>query len=260
MAHGEFAGQVAIVTGGSSGIGRAIVDELVAGGARVAIFARDPEKIDQAVAEVKAAGGTAMGLSVDIREAQQVEDAVHQVEAAYGGVDILVNNAAGNFVVPAEKLSVNGWNAVINIVLNGTFYMSRAVGLGMIERGKGGRILNVLATYAWHGGPGVVHSAAAKGGVLAMTRTLAVEWARYGILINGIAPGPVERTGGAGKLWADPNVAQAVLRGIPVGRLATPEEVARVCRFMVGPDASYMNGEVLTLDGGAWLGKPPFAQ
>ena len=180
---------------------------------------------------------------------------VQQTKERFGRVDILINNAAGNFICKAEELSPNGWRAVVDIVLNGTFFCSRAVGREMIAQGQGGKILSVLATYAWTGGPGTVHSAAAKAGVLSLTRTLAVEWARYKIRVNAIAPGAVVTEGASSKLWGNPEATQKLIAHIPVGRLGLPEEIADAAAYLVSSYADYINGEALTLDGGTWLGR-----
>src|SRR5437016_8903773 len=191
-------GRVAIVTGGGTGIGRAIALEYARLGARLVLASRSPEHLEPAAEELGAKpGAEVLAVPMDVRVPEQVERLCDETVRRFGSIDILVNNAAGNFICPAEKLSPNGWNAVVNIVLNGTFYCSRAAGLRMIASGRGGSILNIVATYAWTGGPGTIHSACAKAGVVSMTRTLAVEWARYKIRVNAIAPGPVE-TEGAG--------------------------------------------------------------
>ena len=159
----------------------------------------------------------------------------------------------------AEDLTVNGWNSVIDIVLNGTFYCSSAVGKHWIKEGKKGSMLNMVATYAWDAGAGVVHSAAAKAGVLSLTRTLAVEWGtKYGIRVNAIAPGPIERTGGAEKLMLSEEMAQRTRQSIPLKRFGTPEEIAGLAYFLLSKDAAYINGEVVTMDGGQWLNPLPF--
>lgn len=257
---GTLKDQVALVTGGSSGLGKAMAEEFLRLGARVCILGRNEERLAQAAADLAAAvpDGSVMTFSADVRDHERVDAAVAAVVERFGRLDILINNAAGNFAVPAENLSVNGWRAVVDIVLNGTFYCTRAAAQHMIESGRGGSIVNILAAYAWTGGPGTVHSAAAKGGVLAMTRTLAVEWARYGIRVNAISPGPIADTGGADVLWSHPELERQVLRSIPAGRLGRPEEVAWTAAYLVSPYANYITGDVITIDGGQWLGKPVF--
>jgi NAD(P)-dependent dehydrogenase (short-subunit alcohol dehydrogenase family) len=180
---------------------------------------------------------------------------VRRAVEKWGAIDILVNNAAGNFICPAENLTVNGWNAVVNIVLNGTFYCSRAVGRWWIDNRKKGSILNIVSTYAWTGGPGTVHSAAAKAGVVAMTRTLAIEWARFGIRVAAIAPGPFEGTGATEKLWVSEDVAAMLREHIPVKRFGRPEELARLASFMVSDYADFSNGSVVEFDAGTWLNR-----
>lgn len=185
---GTLQDRVAIITGGGTGLGKAMALEFTRLGARVVLASRKPENLEKAAAEIAERGGEALTVPTDVRDPEQVDRMVQAALDRFGRIDILVNNAAGNFVCPAEELSVNGWNAVVNIVLHGTFYCTRAVARHWIAQGRGGNILNIIATYAWTGGPGTVHSAAAKAGVLAMTRTLAVEWAPKGIRVNCIAP------------------------------------------------------------------------
>jgi NAD(P)-dependent dehydrogenase (short-subunit alcohol dehydrogenase family) len=172
----------------------------------------------------------------------------------FGSLDILVNNAAGNFICRAEELSPNGWNAVIGIVLNGTFYCSRAVGRYMIARKRGGSIVSILANYVWTGSPGTIHSAAAKAGVMSMTQTLAVEWASHGIRVNAVAPGPIESPGAARQLWNTPDAVERITSLVPAGRWGTPEEIADAVVFLSAPQSGFITGEVLTVDGGARLG------
>jgi NAD(P)-dependent dehydrogenase (short-subunit alcohol dehydrogenase family) len=183
---------------------------------------------------------------------------VQRVLRHFGRIDILVNNAAGNFLCRAEDLSPNGWNAVINIVLNGSFYCSRAVGRHMIARGKGGAIVSVLANYVWTGSAGTVHSAAAKAGVLSMTQTLAVEWARHRIRVNAVAPGPIESPGAAKQLWNSPEAVEKITRMVPLQRWGQPPEVADAVAFLASDGAAFITGETLTIDGGAWLGRGTF--
>ena len=250
--------RVAIITGGGTGIGFAMASEFARLGARLVLASRSAEHLEPAASRLASTGAEVMAVPTDVREPEQVEALMEQAAGRFGGIDILVNNAAGNFVCPAEKLSPNGWNAVVNIVLNGTFYCSRAAGVRMIESGRGGNILNIVAAYAWTGGPGTVHSASAKGGVVAMTRTLAVEWARHKIRVNAISPGPVETEGAGSRLWASPEVRDAMLRSVPSGRIGNVEEVARGAAYLVSDFADYITGEVLVMDGGQWLGKGMF--
>ena len=257
-------GRVAIITGGGTGIGRAIAFEYVRLGASVVLASRSLEHLGPTASELKPLaekhGARVLALQTDVRIPEQVDRMCDETVRHFGSIDILVNNAAGNFICPAEELSVNGWNAVVNIVLNGTFYCSRAAGLRMIESGRGGNILNIVAAYAWTGGPGTIHSACAKAGVVTMTRTLAVEWARFKIRVNAIAPGPVETSGAGGKLWADDEVRNAMLKAIPRGRIGGPEEIANAAAYLVSNYADFITGEVLVMDGGQWLGKGMFGR
>ena len=240
----SFANKRGVVTGGATGIGFAVARELSRLGAHVILASRKEENLRKAASEI---GGEYHVL--DVRDA----DAVEAMAAKLGPVDFLVNNAAGNFIVPSEQLTPNGWNAVIGIVLNGTFYCSSAIGKRMIESGKGGAILNVIANYAWTGAPGVVHSASAKAGVLAMTRTLATEWARHKIRVNAIAPGPVHTAGASERLFPDEKIEEGIRRTIPLRRFATLEEIADAAVYLLSEFASYVTGEAFVIDGGQWL-------
>lgn len=253
-------GRVAVITGGSSGLGLAMAGYFRDLGASVVITGRKEGRLVAAAAELGKDEGTVLTVPMDVRDPAQVDETLAAALDRFGHVDILVNNAAGNFVVPAQDLSVNGWNAVVNIVLNGTFYCSRAFGKHWIDTGRPGTILNVIATYAWTGGPGTVHSAAAKAGVLAMTRTLAVEWAPHRIRVNAIAPGPIDKTGGAQALWPTEAAEQKVRDSVPLGRLGEPEEIAHSAAFLVSDYAGFVNGECLVIDGGSWLGRNIFTE
>lgn len=253
-----FRDQVALVTGGGTGLGLAIARRLGGLGARIVIASRNQEHLDAGVAALAADGIETAAIQVDVRQPEQVDRMVETAVARFGRIDILVNNAAGNFICRAEDLSPNGWNAVIGIVLNGSFYCSRAVGRHMIARGGGGSIVSILATYAWTGSAGTVHSAAAKAGVMAMTQTLAVEWARHGIRVNGVAPGPIESAGAAKQLWNSPEAVDRMTGTVPLRRWGKPAEIADAVAFLCAPDSSYITGDVLTVDGGQWLGSGPF--
>jgi len=246
--------RVAIITGGGTGLGREIAREFGRLGASLVLASRDPAHLQPAVAELEAAGIPALAVPTDVRDHHQVRRLVRAAVERFGRLDILVNNAAGNFIRPSERLPESAFANVVDIVLNGTFYCSRAAGREMMARG-GGVILNVVATYAWTGGPGTLHSAAAKAGVLALTRTLAVEWAPKGIRVLAIAPGPFESRGAADRLWPSDELREKVRRSIPLRRFARRDEVARLCAFLVSDHASYMTGECVTIDGGGWLGR-----
>jgi NAD(P)-dependent dehydrogenase (short-subunit alcohol dehydrogenase family) len=249
-----FDNRVGIITGGATGIGLAMARELARLGARVVLASRKEDNLRAAAEEIRSAGGRADYHVLDVRDAEAVEAMAAKIEKDHGRIDFLVNNAAGNFIVPAEQLTTNGWNSVIGIVLNGTFYCTSAVGKRMIEKKTGGVILNVIANYAWTGAPGVVHSASAKAGVLAMTRTLAVEWARHKIRLNAIAPGPVDTPGASARLFPDPAVVEGIRKTVPLRRFATLEEVAHAASYLLSDYASYVTGEEFVIDGGQWLG------
>ena len=253
LPEGTFADRTAIVTGGGSGLGRAIALELARLGASVVVAGRRPDPLAETVALVDGGGGRALAQPTDVREPEAVDALVAAAVDQFGRVDVLVNNAAGNFVVRGEDLSPNGWRAVVGIVLDGTFLCSRAAGRRMIEQGEGGAILSVIASYAWTGGPGTVHSAAAKAGVLALTRTLAVEWAEHAIRVNCICPGPTDTEGAGAALWPTEEDRARVAATVPLGRLAAPDEVAAWAAALCSPYAGYITGENLTIDGGHWL-------
>ena len=252
---GTFEGKVGVVTGGGTGIGFAIASCLAELGATVVLASRSREHLEPAVAGIREATGRAAAefYEIDVRDHEAVDAMAASLFEKHGHVDLLVNNAAGNFITKSAELSAKGWNAVIGIVLNGTFYCTSSVGRRMIEAGKGGSILNIIANYAWTGAPGVVHSASAKAGVFAMTQTLAVEWARYGIRVNAIAPGPVNTPGASEKLFPDPRMAEGIKMTVPLRRFAELDEVANASAYLLSDFASYVTGEKLVIDGGQWL-------
>ena len=258
FAPGTLKDRVAVVTGGGTGIGLAVAKRLGSLGARLVIGSRNSANLETGSAELLHAGFDPLIVQVDVRKPEQVDELVQRTIKHFGHIDILVNNAAGNFVCRAEDLTPNGWNAVVGIVLNGSFYCSRAVGRHMIERGAGGSIVSVLANYVWTGSAGTVHSAAAKAGVMSMTQTLAVEWARYKIRVNAVAPGPIESEGAAKQLWNSPEAVQRITEMVPLKRWGKPDDVADAVAFLVSEHSGYITGEVLTVDGGTWLGRGPF--
>src|SRR4051794_19992297 len=257
--HTLLKDQVAVVTGGGTGIGLAIATRLGSLGARIAIASRNAQNLEEGCAALRAAGIDALAVQLDVRKPEQVDEMVERTVKHFGGFDILINNAAGNFICRAEDLSPNGWNSVIGIVLNGTFYCSRAAGQYMIARKRGGAIVSILANYVWTGSPGTIHSAAAKAGVMSMTQTLAVEWAPHNIRVNAVAPGPIEASPGAAQqLWSSPAAVDRITGMIPGGRWGRPEDVADAVAYLAAPATRFVTGEILTIDGATWLNRGTF--
>ncbi|HTU81390.1 MAG TPA: SDR family oxidoreductase [Candidatus Acidoferrales bacterium] len=251
MTQRRYEGKTAVVTGGGTGLGRAMAVAFAAEGARVCVVGRRQEKLDETAGIVEAAGGSAFGLSADVRDAARVEAVMKEIVARTGRIDVLVNNAAGNFVCPSEELSPNGFKSVVDIVLLGTFYCTRFA-FDALRESKGS-ILNVIAAYAWSGEPGAVHSASAKAGVLAMTRTLAAEWGQFGIRANAVSPGPIHTEGTDKNLWSVGDVEEKMIASIPLGRLGEPEDVSRAALWLCSDEASWVSGATLAVDGAQWL-------
>jgi NAD(P)-dependent dehydrogenase (short-subunit alcohol dehydrogenase family) len=252
LPEGTFNDTLVAVTGGGTGLGKAIAVEFARLGATVAILGRSPEHLDAGRAAVEEAGGTAITEECDIRDPEKVALAFEALELATGLPDVLVNNAAGNFPVPAEDLSPNGWRAVTQIVLDGTFFCSREFGRRHIAAGTGGAIVNIGAAYAWTGGPGFVHSAAAKAGVKNMTETLAVEWGPYGIRVNNLVPGLFPHEDEAAHILATPGRGQAEDARVPAMRTGRTRELGWAATFLASPYAVYISGATLTVDGANW--------
>lgn len=253
LREGLLLGKVAWITGGGSGLGRAMALRFAGLGATVSVSGRRPDPLTETVEMIRAAGGRASAERCDVRDFAAVEQAVRRIVHEHGTLDILVNNAAGNFLSPTEELSPNAFAAVVGIVLHGSFHCTQAAGRHWIAVGRPGTVLNILATYAWTGSAYVVPSACAKAGVLAMTRSLTVEWGARGIRLNAIAPGPIPTEGAFSRLFPDQKLVDRRRESIPAGRLGSPEEVAELAAFLVSDASSWMAGEVVTLDGGEWL-------
>jgi NAD(P)-dependent dehydrogenase (short-subunit alcohol dehydrogenase family) len=245
-----LAGQAAFVTGGGSGIGAGIAKMLARQGARVALFGRTQSKLDAVAAEIHAAGGEARGFAGDVRDYDALDRAVQGTVDAFGRLDVLVNSAAGNFLAPAATLSANGFKAVVDIDLCGTFNASRAAFAHLGKRG--GCIVSITATQAEVPTPLQCHAGAAKAGIEKLTRDLALEWARAGIRVNAVAPGPVEGTEGMARL-APGDAAASMKKHVPLGRYASIDEVCEAVLFLVSPAGAYMTGATVLLDGGTSL-------
>jgi NAD(P)-dependent dehydrogenase (short-subunit alcohol dehydrogenase family) len=250
---GTFAGEVVAVTGGGTGLGKAIAVEFARLGAAVAILSRKAEQRERGTAACAEVGARTASVEVDVRDPEAVSRGFDEVERVLGPVGVLVNNAAGNFPVAAEDLSANGWRAVTQIVLDGTFFCSREFATRRIALGQPGAILNIGATYAWTGGPGAAHSAAAKAGVLNLTLTLAVEWGPYGIRVNGLAPGLFPHDDMPAHMRANrPEGYAEAGRTIPAGRVGRPHELGWAATYLCSPFASYVSGHTLVVDGANW--------
>ena len=264
---GLLEGQVAVITGGGTGIGLGIAELIAQLGAHVVLASRKPEHLNPAVDSIRAAGGSASAVPVDVRDPDRVKTMIDSVRGEHGRIDILVNNAAGNFYAPSETLSTNAWKSVIEIDLYGTFFCSQAVVPAMRERG-GGRIINISMTLHYRGWPQMAHATAAKAGIDALTRTLALEWAAHGIRVNAIAPGPIP-TEGVRKAFTPPANADGVVdlfaaeramstyakRAIPVGRWGAPADIANMVAFLASPAGDWITGAIMVVDGGEWLSK-----
>ena len=242
-----------IVTGGGTGLGKSMATRFAELGANLVITSRRQEVIDKTAEELRDHGGKVLAIACDVRDPEQVNEMVSQTVDEFGKIDILLNNAAGNFISPTEDLSPNAFKTIVDIVLNGTFNCTQAAGKVMREK-DGGVILNIVTTYAWTGSGYVVPSASAKAGVLAMTRSLAVEWAKYGIRTLAIAPGPFP-TKGAWSRLAPPGlgIEKKMRNRVPLKRVGEHIELANLASYLVSDQAAYINGEVVTIDGGEWL-------
>jgi peroxisomal 2,4-dienoyl-CoA reductase len=243
-------GRVAFVTGGGTGITGGVARALAEAGARVALVSRRMEHLEPAAAKIQSAGGEALAVAADVRDYASVESAVAATVERFGRLDIVVNGAAGNFLSPAAELSPNGFGTVVDIDLKGTFNVCRAAFAELKK--NGGLILNISATLHYLGTPMQLHVSAAKAGVDALTRNLAVEWGAHGIRVNAVAPGPIEDTEGMSRL-VPAEVKERLRRKIPLGRFGRIRDIEQCAVFLCSDAASFVNGAVLVVDGGHWL-------
>jgi citronellol/citronellal dehydrogenase len=245
---GLFAGQVVIVTGGGSGIGRCTAHELAALGAHVVLVGRKQDKLDAVCAEIADAGGTARGAVCDIREEERVRDTIKNVLAQHGRIDALVNNAGGQFPSPLKDISLKGWEAVVKTNLTGGFLMAREC-LAQWMQQHGGAIVNIVADM-WGSMPGMGHSGAARAGMISFTETAALEWAQYGVRVNAVAPGYVASSGMDSYPPEMGPLLRNAAKGVPLQRMATEAEIAAPIVFLLSEAASFITGTVLRVDGG----------
>jgi NAD(P)-dependent dehydrogenase (short-subunit alcohol dehydrogenase family) len=246
-------GKRILVTGGGSGLGKSMTRRFLELGADVAICGRRKGVLDETAAELEqATGGRVTTFACDIRQPQAVEEMIAEIWAA-GPLDALVNNAAGNFISPTEELSPRAFDAIANIVLHGTFYVTSACGRRWIAAGHKASVLSILVTWVWSGSPYVVPSAMSKSGLAAMTKSLAVEWGPKGIRLNAIAPGPFPTEGASARLAPTAELKRRALDRIPLRRVGDHAELGNLAAFLLADEVGYINGEIIAIDGGQWL-------
>ncbi|MBX2947581.1 MAG: SDR family oxidoreductase [Cyclobacteriaceae bacterium] len=252
---GSFKGKTIIITGGGTGLGRSMGKYMLELGANLVITSRKKDVLEKAANELmQQTGGNVLAVPCDVRKYEEIENVVSQAEATFGQIHGVLNNAAGNFISPTERLSHRAFDIVVDIVLKGTYYTTLAAGKNWIAKKQPGVFLNIVTTYAWTGSGYVVPSACGKAGVLALTRSLAVEWARYNIRSNAIAPGPFPTEGAWSRLLPGELVKKFdPASRIPLKRVGEHQELANLAAYLMSDYSAYVNGEVITIDGGEWL-------
>lgn len=255
LRDGALKGKNILITGGGTGLGRSMGEYFLRLGANLVITSRKLDVLQDTAKEMmETNGGKVIPIACDVRDIDQVEAMWEKAKTELGHIHAVLNNAAGNFISPTERLSTNAFNTVLDIVLKGTSQVTLTAGKDWISQKQSGTFLNIVTTYAWTGSGYVVPSAAAKAGVLAMTRSLAVEWAKYGIRSNAIAPGPFPTEGAWSRLLPGDLVKKFdPAKKVPVGRVGEHQELANIAAYLISDYSAYVNGEVITIDGGEWL-------
>jgi NAD(P)-dependent dehydrogenase (short-subunit alcohol dehydrogenase family) len=250
-----FKGKTIIITGGGTGLGRSMGKYLLELGANLVITSRKKDVIDKTATELMdETGGEVLAVPCDIRKFDEVENVIKATEEKFGAIHGVLNNAAGNFISPTERLSHRAFDIVVDIVLKGTYYVTLASGKNWINKKQAGVFLNIVTTYAWTGSGYVVPSACSKAGVLALTRSLAVEWAKYNIRSNAIAPGPFPTEGAWSRLLPGELISEFdPAKRVPLKRVGEHQELANLAAYLLSDFSGYINGEVITIDGGEWL-------
>jgi NAD(P)-dependent dehydrogenase (short-subunit alcohol dehydrogenase family) len=253
--QGAFKGKTTVITGGGTGLGKSMGKYLLELGANLVITSRKKEVLEKTAAELELqTGGQVLAVACDVRKYEEIENVLREAENRFGQIHGVVNNAAGNFISPTERLSHRAFDIVVDIVLKGTYYMTLAAGKHWIAKKQPGTFLNIVTTYAWTGSGYVVPSACSKAGVLALTRSLAVEWAKYKIRSNAIAPGPFPTDGAWSRLLPGDLVKRFdPAARIPLKRVGDHQELANLAAYLLSDYSAYINGEVITIDGGEWL-------
>ncbi len=252
---GSLKDKTIVITGGGTGLGRSIGKYCLELGANLVITSRKKEVIDKTAADLmQETGGQVLAIPADVRKYEEIENVLKQADQRFGQIHAVLNNAAGNFISPTERLSHRAFDIIVDIVLKGTYYTTLAAGKNWINKKQGGTFLNIVTTYAWTGSGYVVPSACSKAGVLALTRSLAQEWAKYGIRSNAIAPGPFPTEGAWSRLLPGDLVKKFdPAERVPLKRVGEHQELANLAAYLLSDYSAYVNGEVITIDGGEWL-------